>query len=85
MESTRCVQGQAEGHREHSFLSLSQKGYVRKLDLSHLCFSLNFSFLMFLSQFPSRFSLLTYSYSFFSLFADYLRHSRQRRSKIQFY
>ena len=25
---------------------------VRKLDLSHLCFSLNFYFLMFLSQFP---------------------------------
>ena len=30
---------------------------VRKLDLSHLCFSLNFYFLMLLSQFPSIFSL----------------------------
>ena len=29
---------------------------VRKLDLSHLCFSLNFYFLMFPSQFPSMFS-----------------------------
>ena len=49
---------------------------VRKLDLSHLCFPLNFYFLMFLSQFPSMFPLLTYSYSFFSLSADYPRHSR---------
>ena len=57
---------------------------VRKLDLSHLCFSLNFYFLMFLSQFSSMFPLLTYSQSFFSLSADYLRHSRRRRSKIQF-
>ena len=38
---------------------------VRKLDLSHLCFSLNFYFLMFLLQFPSMFPLLTYSQSFF--------------------
>ena len=58
---------------------------VRKLDLSHLCFSLNFYFLMFLSQFPSMFPLLTYSQSFFPLSADYPTHSRQRRSKIQFY
>ena len=40
---------------------------VRKLDLSHLCFSLNFYFLMFLSQFPSMFPLLTYSQLFLSL------------------
>ena len=49
-------------------------GGVRKLDLSQLCFSLNFYFLMFLSQFPSMFPLLTYSQSFFSLSADYPRH-----------
>ena len=49
---------------------------VRKLDLSHLCFSLNFYFLMLLSQFPSMFPLLTYSHSFFSLSADYPRHTR---------
>ena len=40
---------------------------VRKLDLSHLCFSLNFYFPMFLRLFPSMFPLLTYSQSFFSL------------------
>ena len=56
--------------------------HVRKLDLSHLCFSLNFYFSYVSSQFPSMFSLLTYSHSFFSLSADYPRHSRQRRSKI---
>ena len=61
---------------------LRQEGTVRKLDLSHLCFSLNFYFLMFPSQFPSMFPLLTYSQSFFSLSADYPRHSRQRRSQI---
>ena len=55
---------------------------VRKLDLSHLCFSLNFYFLMFLSQFPSMFPLLTYSQSFFSLSANHPRHSRQRRRQI---
>ena len=54
---------------------------VRKLDLLNLCFSLNFYFLMFLLQFPSMFPLLTYSQSFFSLSADYLRHSRRRRNK----
>ena len=59
-----------------------EQGGVRKLDLSHLCFSLNFYFLMLLSQFPSMFPLLTYSQSFFSLSADYPRHSRRRRSKI---
>ena len=42
------------------------RAVVRKLDLSHLCFSLNFFFLMFLSQFPSMFPLLTYSQSFLS-------------------
>ena len=40
---------------------------VRKLDLSHLCFSLNFYFSMLLRLFPSMFPLLTYSQSFFSL------------------
>ena len=55
---------------------------VRKLDLLHLCFSLNFYFLMFLSQFPSMFPLLTYSQSFFSLSANYPRHSRRRRRQI---
>ena len=34
---------------------------VRKLDLSHLCFSLNFYFLMFLRNFLLCFPLLTYS------------------------
>ena len=62
-----------------------QKFSVRKLDLSQLCFSLNFYFLMLLSRFPSMFPLLTYFQSFFSLSADYLRHSRRRRSKIRFY
>ena len=55
---------------------------VRKLDLSHLCFSLNFSFSYVLCNFLLCFPLLTYSQSFFSLSADYPRHSRQRRSKI---
>ena len=54
----------------------NMRSAVRKLDLLHLCFSLNFYFLMFLSQFPSMFPLLTYSQSFFSLPADYSRHSR---------
>ena len=40
---------------------------VRKSDLSHLCFSLNFYFLMFLRLFPSMFPLLTYSQSFIPL------------------
>ena len=35
-------------------------GSVRKLDLSHLCFSLNFLFSYVSSQFPSMFPLLTY-------------------------
>ena len=60
------------------------EGVVRKLDLSHLCFSLNFLFSYVASQFPSMFLLLTYSQSFFSLSADYPRHSRRRRSKIRF-
>ena len=65
------------GHAE-----LHKRAIVRKLDLSCLCFSLNFYFLVFFSQFPFMFPLLTYSQSFFSLSADYPRHSRQRRSKI---
>ena len=40
---------------------------VRKLDLSQLCFSLNFYFLMLLLQFPSMFPLLNYSQSFLFL------------------
>ena len=55
---------------------------VRKLDLLQLCFSLNCSFSYVPPQFPSMFLLLTYSQPFFSLSADYPRHSRQRRSKI---
>ena len=70
-------------HCPHLGPGCRSKG-VRKLDLSHLCFSLSFYFLMFLLQFPSMFPLLTYSQSFFSLSADYLRYSRRRRSKIQF-
>ena len=44
-----------------------ERAAVRKLDLSQLCFSLNFYFLMFLRLFPSMFPLLTYSQSFLSL------------------
>ena len=47
--------------------SLSGRSGVRKLDLSHLCFSLNFYFPMFLSQFPSMFPLLTYPQSLIPL------------------
>ena len=43
-------------------------------------FELLFSYVS--SQFPSMFSLLTYSDSFFSLSTDYPRHSRRRRSTI---
>ena len=46
--------------------SLPNMPIVRKLDLSHSCFSLNFYFPMFLRLFPSMFPLLTYSQSFFS-------------------
>ena len=42
-------------------------------------FELLFSYVS--SQFPSMFSLPTYSQSFFPLSADYPRHSRQRRSE----
>ena len=66
---------------EEGALSLVPR-VVRKLDLSHLCFSLNFLFSYVSSQFPSMFSLLTYFQSFFSLSADHPRHSRRRRSKI---
>ena len=55
---------------------------VRKLDLSHLCFSLNFYCLMFLLQFPSMFPLLTYSQLLIFLSDNHSRHSRQNRSKI---
>ena len=58
------------------------KKSVRKLDLSQLCFSLNFLFSYVLCNFLLCFPLLTYSQSFFSLSADHLRHSRRRRSKI---
>ena len=71
------------GHKRQVNLYIDEC-LVRKLDLSHLCFSLNFYFSYVSSQFLSMFSLLTYSHSFFSLSADYLRHSRQRRSKIRF-
>ena len=64
------------------FLGDQEETTVRKLDLSHLCFSLNFYFLMFPSQFPFMFPLLTYSQTFFPLSADHPRHSRRRRSKI---
>ena len=37
---------------EYSLRSNSVGVIVRKLDLSHLCFSLNFYFLMFLRNFP---------------------------------
>ena len=60
---------------------ISKHSSIRKLDLSHLCFSLNFYFLMFFRLFPSMFPLLTYFQSLFSLSADHLRHSRRRRSK----
>ena len=63
-------------------MNRQQRSGVRKLDLLHLCFSLNFYFLMFLSQFPSMFPLLTYSQSFFHLSADYLRHSREGEARF---
>ena len=49
---------------------------VRKLDLLHLCFSLNFLFSYVLSKFPSMSLLLTYSQLLIFLSVDYLRHSR---------
>ena len=65
------VSSEDEGRMELSYASVREDEYVtppvRKLDLSHLCFSLNFYFLMFLRLFPSMFPLLTYSQSFFSL------------------
>ena len=54
----------AEGQ---GYPEVKKLGSVRKLDLSHLCFSLNFYFLMFLLQFLSMSPLLTYSQSFFFL------------------
>ena len=57
---------------------------VRKLDLSHLCFSLNFYFLMFLLQFPSMFTLLTYFQSF--LFLPTTRDTQDEgKAKVWFY
>ena len=55
--------------------------HVRKLNLSQLCFSLNFYFLMFfaISFYVSLTNLL--SIIPFSLSADHPRHSRRRRSK----
>ena len=69
---------------------------VRKLDVSHLCFSLNFLFSYVSSQFPSMFVLPTYSQSFFSLSVDYPKTLKtkekqdsiqliQEQSKILFY
>ena len=55
--------------------------HVRKLDLSHLCFSFKLLFFLCSLKFPLIIPLLTYSQSFFSLSADHPRHSRQRRSK----
>ena len=52
------VSSEDEGRMELSYASVREDKYVapvRKLDLSHLCFSLNFYFPMFLSQFPSMF------------------------------
>ena len=57
---------EAEGRVSSLFVFLGQL-VVRKLDLSHLCFSLNFYFSMLLRLFPSMFPMLTYSQSFFSL------------------
>ena len=84
-KAVRTGKGQGEGRctwcSRLSILMSSLWTIVRKLDLSHLCFSLKLYFLMFLSQFPSMFPLLTYSQWFFSISADYPRHSRRRRSQ----
>ena len=67
-----CYKGLGE-HHVNVFLQckhppwLHEHPFVRKLDLSQLCFSLNFCFLIFLRLFPSMFLLLTYSQSFFFL------------------
>ena len=59
------------GGKDGLFLIVMSLGWwahaVRKLDLSHLCFSLNFYSPMFLRLFPSMFPLLTYSQSLFFL------------------
>ena len=55
------------GHEAQVFKNHLDRMDVRKLDLSHLCFSLNSHFLMFLRLFPSMFLSLTYSQSFFFL------------------
>ena len=58
--------------------------YCQEIGLVALLFFFELLFSYVSSQFPSMFLLLTYSQSFFSLSADYPRHSRQRRSKIPF-
>ena len=58
-----------------------QQPPVRKLDLSQLCFSLNFYFLVFFHNFLLCFPLLTYSQSLILLSDHYPRHSRRRISK----
>ena len=63
-EALECFQQTVDSGKEE--LEHDVMG-VRKLDLSHLCFSLNFYFSMFLRPFPSMFLLLTYSQSFLSL------------------
>ena len=74
-------------NNQGTMMPMSKKTFttVRKLDLSQLCFSLNFYFLCFPRNFLLCFPLLTYSQSFFSLSADHPRHSRRRKSKIRFY
>ena len=63
--STRSAEGQE--YPEVTKLGSSSHTTVRKLDLSHLGFSLNFYFSYVSSQFPSMFPLLTYSQLFFFL------------------
>ena len=67
MEENVCRCGQTPSEVGEEFVSSEDEGSVRKLDLSQLCFSLNFYFLMFLRLFPSMFPLLTYSQSFLFL------------------
>ena len=64
---------------------MEQKSCCQEIGLVALMFFFELFIFLYSSQFPSMFPLLTYSQSLFSLSADYLRHSRRRRSKIQFY
>ena len=98
MEFIGCVQGQGEGSRGPPVLVPISEGIpqdvlesfgvqesqedCQEIGLVAFMFFFELLFFMFLSPFPSMFLLLTYSQSFFSLSADYPRHSRQRRSKI---